>query len=405
MLAAALFAAACGQAGPDGRDRTPEPTVRDSAGVAIVENHAARFGGDAAWALAPAPRFDLGRLEGPAATQFFQIGDGALLPDGGFVIAGFGSYDLRRFDAAGGHVWTAGREGDGPGEFEGLTAVAAGPAGSVLTYDFRLRRLSRWSAEGTHLEDRSLEGAEGAGFPFVEALLADGRAVYTWRTFGVNGLPPEGEVRRDTLEVRVATPGNREPVVIGRFPGPEIVIMRQSETAAGFRVISGSAPFARATHVAAGPDVVWVGDGAVPVVRRYGLDGTLQAIVRLPFPEAPVTDEIVRRALDAELEEADDPEERDLARQRWEDLPLPGSLPFFEELTTDARGNLWIRAFQAPGDERRRWHVLAPDGAWLTSLDLPDRYGPLEIGDDVMLARYLDGLDVEHVELREILRP
>jgi len=114
---------------------------------------------------------------------------------------------------------------------------------------------------------------------------------------------------------------------------------------------------------------------------------------------------LVRRGLAAQLESAEDEEERDLARQRWEELPVPEALPFFEALETDATGNLWVRAFQAPGDRERTWHVISPDGTWLGSLDVPDRYGPLAIGRDAMLARYADELDVEHVQLREILRP
>jgi hypothetical protein len=403
-VAALAVLAGCGGA-PDTGASAAGPLVRDSAGIRIVENRPAERRGGPGWRLADRPLFDLGGLEGPAETQFFEIGDGTLLSDGGFVLAGYGSYDLRRFAADGRHLWTAGREGDGPGEFEGLTSVTAGPGDTLLAYDFRQRRISRWDPDGGFLDSRQLADAEGPGFPFVETLLPDGRAVYTWRTFALDGLPPEGEIRRDTLEVRVAVPGESEATRIGRFPGPETLIMRQSETAQGMRLISGSPPFARSTHVAATSDAIWVGDGAEPVVRRFGFDGALQAIVRLPVATRPVDEAMVRRGLAAQLESAEDEEERDLARQRWEELPVPEALPFFEALETDATGNLWVRAFQAPGDEKRTWHVISPDGTWLGSLDVPDRYGPLAIGRDAMLARYADELDVEHVQLREILRP
>jgi hypothetical protein len=402
-VAAVFLLAACGEAGDTGATGTG-PIVRDSAEIRIVEHRPSDRIGASRWSLAETPRLDLGGLEGPPATQFFQIGGGTLLPDGGFVLAGFGSHDLRRFGPNGRHLWTAGREGDGPGEFEGLTSVTAGPGDTLFAYDFRQRRVSRWAPDGTFLDSRQLEGVEGAGFPFVERLLPDGRAVYTWRTFGVDGLPPEGEIRRDTIEVRVAVPGRGEATRIGRFPGPEMLIMRQSETAQGMRLISGSPPFARSTHVAATPAAVWVGDGAEPVVRRYGYDGTLEIIVRLPVAARPVDQAMVRAGLEAQLEGAEDQEERDLARQRWEELPLPEALPFFEALETDAEGNLWVGAFQAPNEETRTWLVLSPAGTWLGSLAMPDRYGPLAIGRDGLLARYADELDVEHVQLREIVR-
>jgi hypothetical protein len=398
--------AACGDGGStSGDDVAGGPVVRDSAGVRVVENRAPAWAPGTGWRLADSPHLDLGALEGPAATQFFQISDGTMLSDGGFVVSGFGSHDLRRFDVDGEHVWTAGGEGDGPGEFRGLMTIAAGPGDTLFAYDFRHRRISRWAPDGTLVDARALEGVEEGGFPFVQALLPDGRAVYSFLYFAADELPPPGEVRRDPLEIRVAAPGESTALPLGRFPGTERVIMRQSETPGGTRLISGSPPFARVTATAADPAGVWIGDSGRPEVRRYGLDGILQAIVRLPFEPVPVTPDLVERALAEQLESADDEEERDLARQRWEDLPLPETLPWFEDLEVDRIGNLWVRAYQAPGDEIRTWHVFTADGEWLGSIDFPDRLSPLDIGDDVVLARFGDELDVEHVQIRELIKP
>ena len=398
--------AACGDGGsPAGAGVAGDPVVRDSAGVRIVENRAPAWPAGAGWQFADSPRVDIGSLDGPAATQFFRISDGALLSDGGFVVSGFGSHDLRRFDADGGHVWTTGREGDGPGEFRGLMTIAAGPGDTLLTYDFRHRRISRWAPDGSFVDASALEGVEEGGFPFVQTLLPDGRAVYSFLYFATDELPPPGEVRRDPLEFSIAGPGDSAALPLGEFPGTESVIMRQSETSSGTRVISGSPPFARVTAAAADPAGVWIGDSDRPQVLRYGLDGTLQAIVHLPFEPVPVTPDLVARALAEQLEEADDEEERDLARQRWEDLPLPESLPWFEELEVDRDGNLWVRTYQAPGDEIRTWHVFTADGEWLGAVDFPDQLSPLEIGDDLILARFGDELDVEHVQIRELIKP
>lgn len=71
----------------------------------------------------------------------------------------------------------------------------------------------------------------------------------------------------------------------------------------------------------------------------------------------------------------------------------------------DRIGNLWVRAYQAPGDEYRTWHVFTADGAWLGAVTFPDRFSPLEIGDDFVLARFGDELDVEHVQIRELIKP
>ncbi len=405
-VASAIGTAACGGDFADEQGAEAGWNVVDSAGVRLVTNLAPAWTEGEAWRLAGAPRLDIGALDGPAATQFFQISDGAVLSDGGFVVSGFGSHDVRRFDARGTHVWTAGREGDGPGEFRGLTTIAAGPGDTLLTYDFRHRRISRWASDGSFIDDRALEGVDEGGFPFVDTFLPDGRVVYTFRFFGVEDLPAQGEVRRDPVEIRVAVPGDSAAVLIGEFPGPEWLIMRQDETEQGARIVSGAPPFARTTTTTADADGVWVGDSDRPEVLRYGLDGTLESIVRLPLPHVPVTADMVARALADQLEDAEDSDDEDLARQRWEELPLPGSLPYFEELTVDRTGNLWIRSFQAPGDTTRTWYVVGSDGGrWLGTVTIPDRVSPLDIGTDYVLSRFGDELDVEHVQLWELIKP
>lgn len=398
---------ACGgERSSAGNDVSATSSTLDSAGVSIVTNYAPTWPESGGWRLADSPRLDIGSLEGPPATQFFQVSDGALLSDGGFVVSGFGSHDLRRFEAAGGHLWTAGREGDGPGEFRGVATLGVGPGDTIIAYDFRQRRITRWAPDGTMVDSRSLEGVDEGGFPFVESLLPDGRALYTFRFFSFDDPPTPGEVRRDPVEIRVASPGDPAALLVGEFPGRAVVIFRESETAEGVRMISGSPPFARTTTVVADEHGIWVVDTDRPEILRYGLDGTLQKIVRLPLEPVPVTSALVARALAAQLEDADDEEERDLARQRWEELPIPETLPFFAALQVDRDFNLWLRAFPAPGDTTRSWYVVSAGyGTWLGTVNFPDRVSPLDIGENYVLTRFGDELDVEHIQLWELIKP
>ena len=89
---------------------------------------------------------------------------------------------------------------------------------------------------------------------FVEALLPDGRAVYTWRLFGGggDGPPPEGEVRRDTIGIHVSGTAEDSVLELGRFPGPEMVVLQSGATDGGFNITISSSAFARSsTHPAA----------------------------------------------------------------------------------------------------------------------------------------------------------
>jgi hypothetical protein len=400
-----LALAACGEAPPPTAE--PGSSVRDSAGVQVVESAAPVWNEGSGWHLGEAPLLDIGRLDGPDETQFFQVSSGARLSDGSFVLGSFGSHDLRRFTADGEHLWTVGREGEGPGEFAGLTQLVAGPGDTLLTYDFRQRRISRFAPDGTFVDARPLEGGGENGFAFVEALLPDGRSVYTWRVFGgaADGPPPEGEIRRDTIGIHVSGLPGDSVHELGRFPGPEMVVLHSGETEGGFNITISSPAFGRSTEVAAGNASVWIGDTDRFEVRRYGFDGTLEAIVRRTYDPVVVDDALVEMAMEEDLAEADDDNERRMIRRRWEDIPLPSTLPAYETLHIDRTGHLWVERFEVPGAHERIWSVFADDGAWLGDVTFPDRFSPLEIGDDYVLGRFGDELDVEHIQIWELVKP
>ncbi len=74
-------------------------------------------------------------------------------------------------------------------------------------------------------------------------------------------------------------------------------------------------------------------------------------------------------------------------------------------MQVDRLGNVWVQQFEIPGSPSRTWSVFGADGEWLGDVDVPDRFRPLEIGDDYVLGRYGDELDVEHIQLWELVKP
>jgi hypothetical protein len=118
-----------------------------------------------------------------------------------------------------------------------------------------------------------------------------------------------------------------------------------------------------------------------------------------------VTAEMVDRAITAEVEEAEDDEQRREIRARFGKLPVPATLPAFQNLEADPAGDLWARTYSAPGPGERIWSVFGPDGRWLGNVAFPDRFSPLEIGPDYVLGRWADPLDVEHVQVRSLVKP
>jgi hypothetical protein len=347
---------------------------------------------------------DIGRLDGPPEEQLYGVADATRLSDGSVVVALYGSHELRRFGPDGTYLWTAGGEGGGPGEFQGLIAVRALAGDTLLTYDVRQRRLSRFAPDGAFVDAHPLETGDESAFTLVESILTDGTAVCVAQSLDFQNPPPEGTARRDTMSVILVRPGDTVPVVVGRFPGPEMA-MEVRSSGQRTSITTTSPLFARGTEVAAADGAVYVGDSDRWEVRRYGLDGRLEGIVRRLTPPVDVTAEMVDRAITAEVEEAEDDEQRREIRARFGKLPVPATLPAFQNLEADPAGDLWARTYSAPGPGERIWSVFGPDGRWLGNVAFPDRFSPLEIGPDYVLGRWADPLDVEHVQVRSLVKP
>ena len=107
-----LFVTACGDTG------LPEVIVRDSAGVRIVE-HPSDFAAPS-WLISETPTIDIGSGDGDSSTLLYQVEGTHRLSDGRIVVANRSSHELRYYDAEGNYLHSAGRQGEGPGEFEGL---------------------------------------------------------------------------------------------------------------------------------------------------------------------------------------------------------------------------------------------------------------------------------------------
>ena len=97
----------------------------------------------------------IGLMEGADEYLFAGINGGALLADGSVVISDRGHFRIQKFGPDGKHLWSRGREGEGPGEFE-YVQVAPGcarAAGRIVVYDIWTARVSVFSDEGELLDD------------------------------------------------------------------------------------------------------------------------------------------------------------------------------------------------------------------------------------------------------------
>jgi hypothetical protein len=346
-------------------------TVRDSAGITIVE-----YGPELPphlehWALDSAPLLDIGKVEGDDTYLFTRIVQAGALPRGEVFVADRATSELRVFDSTGRFVRRFGRNGSGPGEFQSLDWVDIDRAGSIAAYDGASRRLSRFSSDGILQQVTSLSSSPGAPIGSMLGQFGDGSILM--RSF--LGLPTNpaalssGLVRDSLLLSRIA-PDGASGAPVGRFPGP------QNIRAVGPRLFAMEpAPFGLRTVVAVADSVFYLSSQENYEIRAYRRDGALQRVLRRRAPPQPVSPaakaEWNRRSDErmARFKGSIPPQVLELAKYHT----VPDVFPAHGEVLVDRAGNLWVEDYRPfPGrDTLMTWIVFNPEGTMLATAELP----------------------------------
>ena len=355
----------------------------DSAGIRIVENPRPPEGSRLAWRIGPEPTVSIGTREGEEPYLLYIVRDAMMLPDGRIIVANGGSGELRMFDALGTHLATWGGEGEGPGEFDNLSQIEPWPGDSIAAWFAPQLGISVFDAEGNYTRTFTLAAAPGTppwlqSWPFAST--SDGfiLSVRTTDTVVVQLHDGEGKVR-SSLGVHEGSDQN----VVNEGTDREVVI----------NTIFGGRP-------------VWAPWGDLVVITttsRYELkaftrDGVPARIVRRGHePRAPSEAEI-----EAEI-------------QTKGLIALPGSeptrrpyrssvaehYPAFSSVMSDAVDHLWVREYESPGEERPRslWTVFDAEGRVQGFVEMPAGLEIHEIGEDYILGKLRDELDIEYVQV------
>ncbi len=391
LVVLAVLATSCADEN-EPRPSVPTATMRDSAGVSIVENAPLAEMGLLSWSLADTPTTQVGELEGSEAYQLFRVADAHLRTDGSIVIADGGSQQIRVFDRNGEHVASWGQRGEGPGEFTLLTQIDAWPGDSLIAWDGRLRRLSVLDHDGALGRTLTLQARENMSSFGPVHVLSSGSVIATGTALDLEE-PQDGMIRPPITAAYLDDRG--ETVVsFGLHPGSEAYLRSNGEMIAITR-----APIQRSSHTA-----VWGARLVIAPTDAYSLpvfddDGALTSVVRVRGELRPVTQQDIDREINALVERTPEAQQ---ARRRaaFEGVPFPTEFPAFGSLETDADGNLWVQDFRPPSQEGPdMWTIFGPDGQALGRFETPENLTIYEIGADYVLGRTTDQLDVERVVL------
>ena len=419
VLLTAIAAAGCDRAALGAGEFADDPrfTIRDSAGVEIVENHAPQHPAGSFWTIDPEPEFvlggseDLRGLADDSAQLIWSVVGLARLPDGRVAVLSSENQKLLIFEPSGELSRTIGRAGEGPGEFTRPEKLQFLPPDTLVVWDYHMTSIDYFDTAGTLVKERSVDYArmrehdiwgEGMRFP-----LRDGSFVSTRTGQETETEPPWSDCSpRRGWGIPVSRTG--EPVGEPREYEDRARELVRIDTA------YGAHSFACAKVIAAGgdPPSVYVSRGDRNEIHQFSPDGVLLRIIRRTTDPLTVTAK-ARRTREDNIIKAYEERGWSYPEARLEEVRSVEVFPPFEGFTVDAEGYLWVSEYS---DSETwlldQWSIFGPDGRWLGVLAVPgDQYMALFCGRitcwidrDFLLVLVRDQFGVERVEAYRIRR-
>ena len=389
----------------------------DSAGISIATAVTPLWGPGEGWTVEAEPFVEIGTVSGAPEYQLANVAAAVRLSNGDIVVADYGASELRRYDAQGVFLWSTGREGEGPGEFESLDFLGTMPGDSLVTYDWVLMRIQVFDPDGRLVRTLRAElpsdvGAAGGSAPDRAVGVVDGRLIVRFAEMAggtTTGIVRWVNYRLVALDLRDGSATSL--IVVG---GEEVDLVRREDGS----LSDGRYLFFNLPEFGAAAGPVAVIDTEAWRVRLVSpLDGSIERIVRRELAPREVTDEIYEAHLEGivgMVAQTDAPAEQvDFVRRMWREYPRARTLPVLRSVHVDATGHLWLAPYYIAGAEPPPFEVFAPDGTWLGSVALPpglergfiQYQAPyMEIGTDYVLGVWRDELDVQYVRLYRLNR-
>ena len=351
--------------------------------------------------LSAEPFLSIGLMEGADEYLFAAINGGALLADGSVVVSDRMHFRIQRFGPDGTHLWSRGREGEGPGEFK-YVQVAPGCASAerIVVYDIWTARISVFGGDGELLDDYPFLFN---GLPLRRFSCApNGRLGFAGSSvrMGETGAEP-GDIIRELLSLGSAELGDTVTAKLReRIPSSEMRYLGPGDAMPG-SIWSHDAVFAAADQG------MWLGTSEDYEVELVGWTGETIRRIRWEGPDLNVTREDIDRYRDA-LEDSyqrgggADWRARFQSRWEWESEIVPDVFPAYQEVMMGDDGVLWAHDYIRPG-ERSEWFAFDSDGTWTRTLVLPSRTVLLDIGPDWAVVRTRDEVDVQRVAVHALV--
>lgn len=376
---------------PPRADGPPEPSVRDSAGVTIVENGAPVGNGVTnGWRLASA------RVVGDPVdgSPFGEIRAVDLASDGSLLVLDRSDGRVTVWDGEGRLVRSFGGRGSGPGEVVTPGYVRALEDGTVVVGEVFPPRLHWYDERGDHLRTDRVRPQPNA--PALLATMAEWKVSRT------------GEV---LVRLSYASPSHLEgtPVVLARLldGGAIDTVLRWTEKNTPARLPRiFEADWSWDAVPGAG---VVVSPGSRYELRRHDERGKLTRRVTMDAPPVPVTEELEQRAVDRFYERfAGEDVSEALLRDLGDRLEVAPVLPAVQGIrVSEPDGRIWVEVptgsrtgeLEEPGG----WDLFEADGSYLGRLSPPDGFRLEGVHGDTVYGIERDELGVTRARVYRVV--
>ena len=376
--------------------------VRNSAGVEIVEHLAAYIAALPVWTVEGEPVLDLGGGDDPAE-EFTSIRGALRFVDGRVLVAEGGSNELRLFGPDGAYVGTWARQGQGPGEFSGISEPRLLADDTVVVVDLRARRTSVFSTDGQF--QRQILHPRGPGSESYSNLLGhwhDGGLLAEMRPMLTSPASATGPVSRDSFALgwmEGESSSFDTLVVVPAFEWFPVEFSEGGQALLGH----GSVTFGRDTRLGHEGRRLFIGTNETNEIRLYE-DRTLRRIIRDGTSAEPVMEEHRAqffRDRKASFQRSNVSEQ---IRAEWRanlerTTRFAEVFPHHDRLMIGTDGALWVEMWRSYEDEGRRFVVYDTQGRAIARANFPGRVRPLQVGPYYLVGMWRDPDDVPFVRV------
>ncbi|MEX2283558.1 MAG: 6-bladed beta-propeller [Gemmatimonadota bacterium] len=372
--------------------------------IPIVTNDKPLWAKGKEWRVADKPLVDIGKAEAEPEYELSQVRGVLRLADGIIVVANQQN-ELRYYDKNGKYIRTAGRKGEGPGEFIQISGLILLRDGNIGVNDYRLG-IQVYSPDGKFV--RLHPAPKGRRFP--------PSAVFDDASIVIGDLPQSrrGALAPYTDSIALSRYAGGQETRLGTFPASRFVPRPN---------IEGNMHFGPVLTQAGRGQTWYVGFPEQWQVTQYNSRGTPQRTIRRAWQPVEITQTERRVYREARVNMGGEPgtpvspQILDQRKRLYVDEAFAKTLPAFGRLLVDAADNLWAQVPVLPSElpnnvrfhdtnaKAQEWSIFDPNGRWLGQVQTPGNLWVFDIGTDYVLGLWRDEFDVEHVRMYAITKP